>query len=219
MDRSRPEARAVALRLSFNRCGASRVTATSSVTPDDIFKRVIGALEAARIPYMLTGSFASSYHGAPRATQDIDLVIAPTAEQLRALISGLPRTEYYVDEDAAFEAQRHEGQFNIVDFATGWKVDLIIQKRRPFSREEFARRELADFHGLQVAIATVEDVLLAKLEWANLGQSQRQLEDIATLLKVRSADLDRKYLAHWIGQLGLAAPWEAACRIAGIPIV
>jgi hypothetical protein len=38
---------------------------------------------------MLTGSFASAYHGAPRATQDINLVVAPTAEQLRVLIHAL----------------------------------------------------------------------------------------------------------------------------------
>jgi len=186
------------------------------LTPDDVFGRVIGALERAGIPYMLTGSFASSYHGAPRATQDIDLVVAPTAEQLRALIRSLPSTEYYVDEDAAFEAQRHQGQFNIVDLATGWKVDLIIRKARPFSRREFDRREVANFHGLQVAIATVEDVLLAKLS-AKLGQSQRQIEDIARLLKVRADELDRQYLANWISQLGLGAQWEAACRVAGIP--
>ena len=187
------------------------------MTPDDVFRRVIGALERAGIPYMLTGSFASSYHGSPRATQDIDVVVAPSADQLRALIRSLPTAEYYVDEDAAFEAQRNEGQFNIVDFASGWKVDLIIRKARPFSRQEFDRREVADFHGLQVAIATVEDVLLAKLEWAKLGQSQRQIEDIARLLKVRANELNRQYLANWIPQLGLGAQWEAACREAGIP--
>jgi predicted nucleotidyltransferase len=41
------------------------------VTTGDLFGRVLGALEQAGIPCMLTGSFASSYHGAPRATQDM----------------------------------------------------------------------------------------------------------------------------------------------------
>jgi hypothetical protein len=33
--------------------------------------------------------------------------------------------------------------FNVVDFATGWKVDLIIRKARPFSLKEFERRRPA----------------------------------------------------------------------------
>jgi hypothetical protein len=39
------------------------------VTAAEVFRRILGAVESAGIPYMLTGSFASSYHGAPRATQ------------------------------------------------------------------------------------------------------------------------------------------------------
>ena len=38
-------------------------------------------LEAASIPYMVAGSHASSYHGQPRATQDVDLVIDPSPQQ------------------------------------------------------------------------------------------------------------------------------------------
>jgi hypothetical protein len=32
----------------------------------EVFRRVSNALDAAQIPYMLVGSFASSYNGAPR---------------------------------------------------------------------------------------------------------------------------------------------------------
>jgi hypothetical protein len=183
---------------------------------DDIFRRVIGALEQAEIPYMLTGSFASSYHGAPRATQDIDIVIATTPQQLRRLIALFPREDYYVDEGAALEAHRTQAQFNIIDLATGWKVDLIIQKSRPFSREEFDRRSVGDLGGIQLAIATAEDVLISKLEWAKLGGSQRQIEDAASILRIRWGRLDRQYLANWIGQLHLDEQWQQACRIAGI---
>ena len=69
------------------------------MTSDDVFRRAIGALDAAEIPYMLTGSFASAYHGAPRATQDIDLVEA-TARQLHVLLDALSSSQYYVDEEA-----------------------------------------------------------------------------------------------------------------------
>lgn len=173
------------------------------------------ALERAGIAYMLTGSFASSYHGAPRATQDIDMVISPTPDQLRSLVTLLPATEYYVDLDAALDAQRRQGRFNIIDLATGWKIDLIIRKSRPFSRAEFDRRSVVEFEGMHLSIATAEDVLIAKLEWAKLGDSQRQVEDAAGILRIRSQDLDRTYIENWVRQLKIEEQWDAACRAAG----
>jgi hypothetical protein len=167
---------------------------------------------------MLTGSFASSYHGTPRSTQDIDIVIAPSLDQIRAFVKLLPESEYYVDEAAAVDAHERGGQFNVIDFATGWKVDLIVRKARPFSRAEFDRRNFVDFQGLKLAIATAEDVVIAKLEWARLGQSQRQLDDAAGILKVRAGLLDLDYMRGWIQDLGLEDQWNAACRAAGVDV-
>ena len=186
------------------------------MSTEDIFRRIIGALDGAGIPYMLTGSFASSYHGIPRATQDIDLVIAPTASQLRRLVALLPDAEYYISEEAALDALARETQFNVIDFATGWKTDLIIRKSRPFSQTEFERRSAVDLFGLQLFIASAEDVLLAKLEWAKAGQSMRQVEDCANLLRARWEELDRGYIEHWVVQLGLTDQWEAALKMAGV---
>ena len=42
---------------------------------EDVLARIVGALSAAGIPSMLTGSLASSYYGVPRSTQDVDIVI------------------------------------------------------------------------------------------------------------------------------------------------
>ena len=186
------------------------------MTTEDIFRRIIGALDATGIPYMLTGSFASSYHGIPRATQDIDLVIAPTAGQLRHLVNLFPHTEYYISGDAALDAFARESQFNVIDFVTGWKIDLIIRKSRAFSRAEFERRSAVDLFGLPLFIASAEDVLVAKMEWAKAGQSVRQLEDCANLIRVRWDELDRAYIEHWVTQLGLKEQWESAQRMAGV---
>lgn len=51
------------------------------MTLADLFGRIVAQLEAIGIPYMLTGSFATAFHGRPRATQAIDFVIAPTSDQ------------------------------------------------------------------------------------------------------------------------------------------
>src|SRR5580698_1186876 len=111
------------------------------MSTSDVFQRITAALDQAGIAYMLSGSFASAYYGAPRSTQDIDLVIAVTPAQLRAFVQGLPSSEYYVDLDAALQAHEGQSMFNVIDLATGWKIDLIFRKSRAFSEGEFRRRQ------------------------------------------------------------------------------
>ena len=99
--------------------------------------------------------------------------------------------------------------FNVVDPETGWKADLIVRKHRPFSEAEFARREPADFFGVLLAIATLEDVILSKLEWARLGASARQLDDVRALLRIAGDTVDRAYLERWVDALGVRAEWKS----------
>lgn len=186
------------------------------MTTTPVFARVVAALEGAGIPYMLTGSFASSAHGVPRATRDIDFVVAPTSDSLHALAGLLPPDSFYFDLDSALEALRRETQFNVLEFSSGWKFDLIIRKSRPFSRAEFDRRQVVEFHGLQLAVASAEDVVLAKLEWAMLGGSRRQVEDAAGILRARSGRIDLQWIARWVPELGIGTQWEEASRLAGL---
>jgi hypothetical protein len=162
---------------------------------------------------MLTGSIAGAYHGVSRATLDVDIVVDPSVDQLRAFVDRLPQPRYYVDLEAALDAKRRESMFNVIDVTTGWKFDLIIRKSRPFSRAEFARRQRVDLLGTRVFVATAEDVVISKLEWAKLGQSQRQIEDVAGVLRARP-DLDRDYLDEWVRELHLAGQWRAASELA-----
>jgi hypothetical protein len=115
----------------------------------------------------------------------------------------------YISAEAAREAFAHCGMFNVVDPETGWKADLIVRKRRPFSEAEFSRREVADFFGVPLAVASLEDVILSKLEWARLGASGRQLEDARALLRIAGDSADRPYLEQWVDRLGVRAEWES----------
>lgn len=150
----------------------------------------------------------------PRSTQDIDVVIDPSASSLDAFLAALLPADYYLDSDAAHDALRRRSQFNIIDMETGWKVDLIVRKARPFSVEEFRRREAAELFGTKVYLATAEDSIIAKLEWAKLGDSERQLRDVAGIMSVRGAALDRAYIEHWVAALGLEDQWS---RVQGGP--
>jgi hypothetical protein len=165
-------------------------------------------LRDADIPFMLTGSLAAAYYGAPRATQDVDLVIESQPDSLNQFVEGLRAAGLYVELEAALEAWRTGGQFNAVDPSTGWKADLIIRKARPFSKSEFDRRQHRELLGIDVALATLEDLIIAKLEWSESGDSELQRRDIRQLLQMAGASLDQGYLEHWIESLNLRTAWE-----------
>lgn len=177
---------------------------------DDFFDRLIAALERANVPYMVTGSYASSAHGKPRASDDIDIVIAPTEEQLRTLMKEFPGDQYYADEEDALDALKHHSQFNVIDFATMWKADLIIRKDRDFSRVEFERRRLHTIAGARVHLTTAEDMVIAKLEWAKIGESARQIEDVAGIIDRQGSRLDLPYVERWVAKLELHEQWRQA---------
>src|SRR5918994_5577763 len=157
-------------------------------------RRVLKALESAGVPYMLTGSFASSFHGAPRTTQDVDIVIAPTLGSLQRLISEFPEDRYYVSREAALQAYGAESLFNVIDMESGWKIDFIVRKSRPFSIGEFERRHEAELLGTTVYIASAEDVILSKLEWAKMAESERQIDDVVGILRTQGTDVDVEYV-------------------------
>lgn len=121
-----------------------------------------------------------------------------------------PTDQYYIDRDAALEAYGRECLFNVVDFKTGWKVDFIIRKSRPFSVQEFERRRVEELDGVSVFVASAEDVIIAKLEWAKLGESERQLRDAAGIVMSRAENLDLHYIENWVTHLGLSQYWERA---------
>jgi hypothetical protein len=83
-----------------------------------VFEKVRAALDAAGILYFVTGSFASSAHGIPRSTNDIDIVIAPSPQQLDSLLKQFPETDFTTDKEDACDALSRKSLFNVVDYAT-----------------------------------------------------------------------------------------------------
>ena len=172
-------------------------------TQHEFLRDVHELLEEAGIPYMIAGSVASTYHGRPRATQDVDVVIEPGEADLRLFVQLCIGKGYYADEDDARQALRHRSMFNVIDPASGYKLDLMVRKDRPFSREEFSRRTEVSLPGLNIAMVTAEDTILSKLEWARKSRSERQYLDALGVAITQSASLDVSYLRRWAKELGL----------------
>jgi hypothetical protein len=65
-------------------------------------------------------------------------------------------------------------------------------------RIRFSGRCRVILHGIPIFVASVEDVIVAKLEWSRLAQSHRQVEDVAAILRIRFDELNRGYAERWI---------------------
>jgi hypothetical protein len=176
------------------------------VTFAELLGRVIRHLEANRIPWMLTGSLAGSYHGEPRASIDADIVIDPSPVAMARLVDGLLADGFYADRAAADDALRDRGQFNAIA-PDGLKVDFIVRKDRPFSIEELRRRQPADLLGTPGFVVSAEDLVIAKLEWAAETGSERQLQDATRIVQISSA-FDVTYVDAWAARLGIGPMWS-----------
>ena len=150
---------------------------------------------------MVCGSLASTIHGEPRATRDIDVVIDPGLEDIDRLVEAFTELHFYVGDARAALATRD--MFNVIDPTSGWKADLIIRKDRPFSREELARRRPATIAGAETYITTPEDAILSKLEWYAMSGSDQQWRDIVAMIVANTGRLDDAYLDRWAEELGL----------------
>jgi hypothetical protein len=169
------------------------------------------ALGRAGIRYAVGGSVASSARGVWRSTLDIDLIAAIRPDQAQGIAAALG-SDWYADAEMIRDAIMAGRSFNVIQKRLAYKVDVF-----PATEEfHFAQLERATIVSLTVdkipcAVATTEDILLAKLRWYNEGAevSERQWSDIVGLIAA-NASLDVDYLRLWAERLRVAGLLEKA---------
>ena len=57
--------------------------------PHPDFKELLASFNAHRVDYLVVGAYALAFHGAPRYTGDIDLLVRSDAENARAVLAAL----------------------------------------------------------------------------------------------------------------------------------
>lgn len=187
--------------------------------PFEVSLRVIRVLEALSVDYLIVGSVASSFHGTPRSTHDVDLVADLKPAHALPFVAQL-ENEFYVEIDSVRRAIRRRSSFNLIDLHTMFKVDVFVLKADPHSREEMRRRQRVEVGAdvrATIEIATAEDTVLQKLVWFRLGggSSERQWDDLLGVLRVQGRELDQSYLERWAEELDLVAELAAAFDDAG----
>lgn len=176
-------------------------------TQKDFLQRLVKMLDDNRIPYMFSGSIGSGFHGQPRSTNDADIIIDPSSDNLTSFVHSLG-PDYYVSKEAAIQALNDNSMFNIIDIKTGWKADLIIRKKRAYSKQEFSRRKNANLMGMSLWILSSEDSILSKLEWSKGRESETQFKDALGVMTVQWDTLDIDYMKKWAKELQIEDSFE-----------
>jgi hypothetical protein len=176
----------------------------------EVLRVVTGRLDAAGVPYMVTGSIAVNYYGVPRMTRDIDIVVEVSVADLDR-ICGLFGDDFDLERETVRAAIESETGFNLIHQELVVKVDLVVRKASEYRRTEFARRRRVSWDGHPFLIVAPEDLVISKLEWARDSRSELQLGDVRNLLR-SVPDLDRPYLDRWTTRLGLGPLYREVSR-------
>lgn len=156
-------------------------------------------LEQMGLAWYITGSEALAAYGSPRQTMDIDVVVDAGPAELDRLARSLQRRSYY-SEPIRLERRVMAA---LIDRAGAGKIDLIVRDPDAWGRAAMERRRRWDHPGLgAVWVSSLEDLVLAKLEWSE-GSSELQLRDCRALLRMNADRVDDAYLDVWARELGI----------------
>jgi hypothetical protein len=146
---------------------------------------------------------ASSAHGIPRTTLDVDLVANIETHHVEQMVQSLQST-YYIDASMIESAIKTESSFNLIHLETIIKIDVFILKKDAFDQQAMRRAvegtlSMGEAEPFHVRFSSPEDIILHKLSWFRLGgeQSERQWKDILGVLNVQRDFLDYDYMHSW----------------------
>lgn len=166
--------------------GSELVLAFLSVGPSmnyDLTRSVLEALERASVKYVVFGAVALNLHGLARATEDLDLFVAPERENLE----NLKRALFSVFEDPhihEIDADELMGEYPAVQYVPpeeGFHVDILTRLGEAWAFDDLDA-EKVEYDGLQISVATPETLFRMKRstvrpkDWGDAEALQRRFQ-------------------------------------------
>jgi hypothetical protein len=166
--------------------------------------KVIEALDACGIAYMLVGSYSSNAYGIPRSTQDADFVIELGDVSISELARRLSPS-IRIDPQMSFETVTMTRRYVAEVLDTPFKVEFFLLDNAPHDQERFRRRRQIHLWDHQVWLPTVEDVIITKLHWVLLANRSKDRDDVRDVIAIQGDRIDWDYVHGWCEQHGTRA--------------
>jgi hypothetical protein len=101
--------------------------------------RVVDALDALAIPFMVVGSFSSNVYGMPRSTHDADFVVQLGDRSIAELATALGH-DFMLDPQLAFESVTATIAYRLSNRHSPFTVELFALSNDPHDQARFSRR-------------------------------------------------------------------------------
>jgi len=155
---------------------------------------ILTAFYRNRIDYLIVGGLAVNLHGAPRVTQDMDIVIALNKENILNInkvlkeLGFVPRLPVNPD-DLADESVRKEWiadknmkAFSYYHSKHNYQViDIVLYYNREYEQLK-KNRVIKNAAGIDLNLISIDDLI----EMKHFSGRQQDLSDIAILEKIKS---------------------------------
>jgi hypothetical protein len=186
------------------------------MTSDDAVIAVIAVLERLEIPYVLTGSLASNFHGVPRSTRDADFVVDMAGSRVASFARELP-PDLALDPQAPFETVTGTTRHIVRLRGSAFVIELFVLSDDEHDRARFGRRLRVQALSRQTWVPSVEDVIVTKLRWGAASGRSKDVEDVRNVIAVSGEHVDWPYVRTWCTRHGTLALLERV--LASLPAV
>jgi hypothetical protein len=177
------------------------MTERAPAMPLEVISKLLEALNASGLPYMVVGSLSSNFYGESRSTKDAD-VVAPWEQLMAGPLSQLLGPEFSFDRQLGFETVTSTLKLKILHERTLFKVEIFGLSDDAHDQSRFERRKKANIAGMWTYIPTVEDVIVQKLRWYLRYKRSKDIDDVRKVARIQRARLDLLYLYQWTDQHG-----------------
>ncbi|MBV7336518.1 hypothetical protein KFU94_51470 [Chloroflexi bacterium TSY] len=174
---------------------------------------VVDALEEIGLDYLIGGAVAVWAWGAPRSTQDLDVVINLPGNRIVQLSHELEKRDMLVPPEIIIDLLlQPEGDLpiNAIHLHTGHKAEFFLLRADDTYREmALARRRLVDLGPPlgEVYVHAPEDLILNKVRYFAISEQSKHVRDIASMIVLLDDELDLNYINDWVEQLQLTDTW------------
>jgi len=139
------------------------------------FKELLGLFDARNVEYLIVGGYALAFHGAPRFTGDIDLLVKPDHENAKRILAAL-------DEFGIGSFELSESDFttphNVIQLGVPpVRVDIMTSLTAVDWAEADQNKVRADYHGVSACFISKADLITNKKTLAR----KKDLADLEAL--------------------------------------
>lgn len=173
----------------------------------EIFERLAGL----GVSCMIGGSVATMFHGEPRATMDIDIIVDANESVADRIIEAFPAHRYYLPPHGVLSrelARPRHGSFQILDKEAGLKADVYVAGSDPLQAFGFANKVDVEVANHRLVLAPPTYIVMIKLLFYSMSQQAKHLDDIAGILRISPDKVDRDSVTDYAAQHGVLDEWR-----------